>query len=290
MEVDDEGIAHVRFGDGDAGAAVDPGSELVAVYRWGNGTAGNVGAEIISRIVFCEDDGPEVIRVRNPLPACGGVDPETVADARLLAPLAFRHDRKRAVTASDYAELAGKVVGIQKAAATLDWTGSWYEADIALDPRGAEATTLELRRRVRETLFPFRRIGHDLRVDAAKYVPIELALRVCVLPHYHRGEVKRSILQALGRGISPTGTGGFFHPDNLTFGGEVALSAIVAAVQALPGVESVEAIKFERLGDGDHGERDRGVLALGPLEIARLDGDPAQPENGRLMLDLQGGR
>ncbi|MFD9567938.1 hypothetical protein ACFWA7_38530, partial [Streptomyces sp. NPDC059994] len=33
-----------------------------------------------------------------------------------------------------------------------------------------------------------------------------------------------------------------------------------------------------------------GVLRLRPLEIARLDDDPARPENGRLNVTVQGGR
>ena len=35
---------------------------------------------------------------------------------------------------------------------------------------------------------------------------------------------------------------------------------------------------------------DKGVLALGPLEIARCDNDPNFPENGRIKLSMRGGR
>jgi len=31
-------------------------------------------------------------------------------------------------------------------------------------------------------------------------------------------------------------------------------------------------------------------LPLGPLEIARLDNNPSFPENGKLTLDMRGGR
>jgi hypothetical protein len=33
-----------------------------------------------------------------------------------------------------------------------------------------------------------------------------------------------------------------------------------------------------------------GELKLGPMEIARLDNDPSFPENGQLLLKLEGGR
>jgi hypothetical protein len=37
---------------------------------------------------------------------------------------------------------------------------------------------------------------------------------------------------------------GFFHPDNLTFGEGVYLSKLVAAAQAVPGVEGVTVKTF----------------------------------------------
>src|SRR5207244_11793468 len=139
-------------------------------------------------------------------------------------------------------------------------------------------------------LHRYRRIGHDVRVRRVAYVPIDLGLRICVLPHYQRGEVEKAILDALSSRLLPGGAKGFFHPDNLTFGGEVALSAIVASVQAIDGVQSVDVVRFERLGEGDHGELARGTLRLGPFEIARLDNDARRPGNGRLSLDMRGGR
>jgi hypothetical protein len=290
VEVDDEGNAHLRFGDGENGRLVDPGTMLSARYRVGNGTAGNVGSEVISRIEFCNTDQAEIVRVRNPLPACGGVDPESTAEVKLFAPLEFRRRFLRAVTASDYATAAGAAEGIQRAAAELSWTGSWYEADVALDPFGAQDTSPQLEGSVVEHLSRYRRIGHDVRVRCVAYVPIDLGLRICVLPHYQRGEVEQAALETLGNRTLADGTRGLFHPDNVTFAGEVALSAIVASVQAIPGVQSVDVLRFERLGAGDHGELARGVIRLGPFEIARLDNDARHPENGRLILELRGGR
>jgi hypothetical protein len=88
----------------------------------------------------------------------------------------------------------------------------------------------------------------------------------------------------------PGGKRGFFHPDNMTFGQGIYLSQVVAAAQAVEGVESVGVTRFERLYEGPNGEIAAGVLLLGPLEIARLDNDPGFPERGRLTLKLEGGR
>jgi hypothetical protein len=81
-----------------------------------------------------------------------------------------------------------------------------------------------------------------------------------------------------------------FHPDNLTFGVGVRLSRIVAAVQALEGVTSVEVTRLRRLDHPDAGELAAGLLPIGALEVAQLAGDPSLPEHGRLTLVMGGGR
>ena len=280
VEVDDDGRVSVRFGDGDAGRGAEPGAKLAARYRIGNGRAGNVGAGVITRIAVDGDANPG-IAVRNPLPASGGMDPESAIDARLLAPAAIRHRRLRAVTADDYAALAAEVPGVQDAAAVLAWNGSWYEADVAIDPLGSTRLTPELQQRVSERLFRYRRIGHDLHVGPAAYVPVLLDLFVCVEPNHPRGDARRAILGEIHT---------FFAPDRLSFGGVVAASAIVARVQAIAGVQHVALRRLERLGEGDRGELASGLMRTSPLEIPRLDADPDRPLNGRLILELGGGR
>jgi hypothetical protein len=139
-------------------------------------------------------------------------------------------------------------------------------------------------------LYPYRRIGHDLSVQPARYVPLDIELIVCVLPDYLRGHVKAALLDAFSNRQLPDGSLGFFHPDNLSFGEGVFLSKLVAVAAALPGVENVKVKTLERLFEGENGEIANGVLPLGPLEVARLDNDPGFPENGVLTLELRGGR
>src|SRR5204863_112383 len=82
---DADALLHLRFGDGRAGAVPPQASTLRLWYRLGTGTAGNVGAEAIDTVELCGVAGVTV-RVRNPLPATGGVDPEPVAQVRRRAP------------------------------------------------------------------------------------------------------------------------------------------------------------------------------------------------------------
>jgi predicted phage baseplate assembly protein len=291
VDVEDDGSARLRFGDGELGRSPGPGDRFVVSYRTGNGTRGNVGAESIARVVFSADVAEgATIAARNPLPATGGTDPEPAADAKLIGPGAFRTTIERAITADDYATLAELDPRLQRAAATLDWNGSWYEARVAVDPLGSEDPAEALLAGIDAELQAFRRIGQDLAVVAADYVPLDVGLTVCVLPDYLRGDVQAAVLDALSALRLPDGCLGLFHPDNESFGTTVAGSVIVAAVQGVVGVQSAIVTKLQRLDDPPQGEIEQGFLPLGPTEIARLDSDADFPENGRLTLDLRGGR
>jgi hypothetical protein len=293
VEVDNDGHGNLRFGDGALGRQPAAGSSFFASYRVGNGTRGNVGAEAITHLVPRNMQlSGGITGVRNPLPAHGGTEPEPIAEAKLFAPFAFRKDLQRAITADDYAQLVQRDFkeSVQRAAATLSWTGSWYEAQVSIDPFGAEEVGQGVLNDIECRLGRYRRIGHDLNVTPAQYVALDVEMIVCVLPHYLRGHVEAALLDVFSVRVLPGGKRGFFHPDNLTFGEGIYLSQLVAAAQAVTGVESVTVTRLQRHDAGDNGELDKGVLPLGPLEVARLDNDPDFPEHGRLMLDVRGGR
>ena len=284
-EIDNDGVAHLRFGDGELGRQPLPGSTLRAHYRVGGGSAGNVGPESITCIVI---SGQTVSGVTftpsNPLPAQGGTDPEPIAQAKLFAPMAFRKELRRAITADDYAVIAAQNPELQGAQAALVWTGSWYEADVALDPWQRDAADPGLLPAVEAALYRVRRMGHDLRVQAAVFVPIALTLAVCALPGYDRGHVKAALLKRFV-GVP----GGFFASDELSFGQSVYLSRIVATAMAVPGVMCATVTEFHRYGRPSNQEIENGVLPLAADEIAELANDPDHPDRGVITIDVQGG-
>lgn len=292
-ELDSSGQARLRFGDDELGRRPEAGTTFQAVYRMGNGPAGNVGAGTISHLVYRITAPTGAIKkIRNPLPASGGTASETLAEVKLFAPHAFRKRLERAITPDDYAAIVLREFSntVQRAAAQLRWTGSWYEMLVAVDPLGRDEADAGLLREIEGRLYRYRRIGHDLIVKSARRVPLDIELLVCVLPGYLRGHVKAELLNLFSNRMLPDGRLGFFHPDNLTFKGGIYLSQLVAVAQTVPGVESVRVQKLERLFEGPNSEIDNGVLPLGPLQIARVDNDPSVPENGRLTLDVRGGR
>jgi len=290
LEIDDDGRGHLRFGDGRSGRQPEAASTFSATYRVGVASAGNVPAEAIAYVVFRNSlvDGAG-LAPRNPLPAQGGIAPETLAEARLNAPHAFRNKLMRAITADDYAQLAANDAKLQRANARINWNGSWYEADVAIDPLGAESADAALCAEVDKTLETYRRVGQDLAVQPARYVPLAVTLQVCVLPDYLRAHVAAAVSAALGNHRLADDSLGFFHPDRLSFGDDVYAADLIACAQEVEGVQSVMLLALRRL-DAPAGGVPPGVLRLASNEIAQLDNDPDYPEHGKLTLYFGGGR
>lgn len=293
VEMTDDRRAVLRFGDDELGQQPESASRFRATYRVGNGPRGNVGAEAIAFFVQREGViGGPALTPRNPMAAVGGTEAETLDEARQRAPYAIRRNLARAVTAADYGALAVRDFAsrLQGAAAELTWTGSWYEADVTLDPWDLEDSPPSLLRAVKVDLDNYRRMGHALRVAPARYVPLTIVVDVCVKPDHQRAHVRSALGDAFASGLRADGRPGFFHPDNLRFRSSVDVSEIVAVAQAVDGVQWCRVSKLERLGEGDAGEIDAGSLAVASVEIPRVDSRPGFPEDGSITFKMDGGR
>ncbi len=285
VEIENDQTAFIRFGDDEYGRRPERETSFTADYRVGNGASGNIGAETLGHIVT---DKP-ISAVRNPLPAAGGIDPETAAEIRRDAPEAFR-TQKRAVTEADYARTAELNASIQRAAATFRWTGSWHTVFITVDRFDGLPLTSKFETDLRVKIEPYRMAGHDLEVDSPQYVSLEIAMFVCVKPDYFRSDVRAALLEVFSSRTFANGRKGIFQPDFFTFGQTVYLSALYAAAQAVQGVASVEITTFQRQGLPETSGLTNGFLAMNRLEIARLENDPNFPERGIFTLELGGGR
>ncbi|HEX9893375.1 MAG TPA: putative baseplate assembly protein [Gemmatimonadales bacterium] len=291
-EVHDDGSTRLRFGDGELGMRPEAASPFTARYRVGNGTAGNIGAEVLAHLA----DGvsginvASVLRVRNPLSASGGVDPETIEEVRQKAPFAFR-TQQRAVTLDDYEEVALRYPGLQRAAARFRWTGSWRTVFVTLDPLGRDTVTPDpaLKQKVRDHLERYRLAGYDLEVDNPRYVSLEIDLQVCVKRGYFGADVQQALLEVFSNRTRADGVKGVFHPDRFSFGQTVYLSPLFQAALAVDGVESVRCLTFRRLGQPDQNKAlKEGRIPLSRLEIARLDNNPNFPEHGTFRVTTGG--
>jgi hypothetical protein len=291
-DVDGDGRAVLRFGDGEYGERLVGADRIEVWYRVGNGRTGNIGAEALAHIVkpAGATGWPTVTAVRNPLPARGGTDAERIDHVREYAPAEFRSRQLRAVTASDYEAAALTIDGVAGAVASFRWTGSWYTVfvgidpadagDVVQDPRGTTRLSPAFSRTVHDGLSRYRLAGYDIEIRAARYVPLDLAVHLCARPGYFRGDVAHAVTVALGR---------LFDPVHLTFGQAVQLSRIYEAIEGVAGVESATVTVFRRHGAAPAGELERGSLPIGPWEIARLDNDASEMENGTLTITAGGG-
>jgi hypothetical protein len=313
VEVDDHGLATLRFGDGEHGRATQGATSVVARWRVGTGTAGNVGRDAIAHMVvpdpaeFADPAAPTnppgappgLTAIRQPLAATAGTEPESIAEVRALAAAAMRAVQFRAVTETDWRARALTVPGVADAKATFRWTGSWYTVFVALHPTDpADLVTLPGGRtrlagrffaRARAALTRVRLAGYDLELDTAVYVPLTLEVRVCVERGHFRGAVLAVVAEALSNRRFADGRVGFFHMSRMRFGEPVRLSRIIATVQAIEGVSSLEVLALHRYWALPNGELEQGFLPLGHFEVARLDNDRSLPENGALVLSAVGG-
>ena len=291
VEPDDEGWAHLRFGDDVSGRRPAAGRRFSATYRVGGGRAGNIGREVLTEL----DPPVPGVSVRNPMPAAGGIDPESAEQVRQFAPAAFRVQR-RAVTDDDYAAAAMAEPGVQRAVATRRWTGSWYTEYVTVDRLGREPLDQALRDRLTARLDTLRMAGGDVQVAGPVYVSLEIVLTVCVRPEYVRSAVRATLVERFSTRDLPGGARGFFHPDNLTFAQPVYLSTVVAAAMAVPGVRWVDATpgppgpnRFQRWGVPPAQEAATGRIQLGRLEVARCDSEATDPADGQIRFRLTGG-
>lgn len=285
-EIEANGQAELRFGDGEYGMRPRAGTTFDVTWRRGTGPSGNVGPDSISHIVSTD---PRIEAVRNPLPARGGSAQESIDRTRQDAPAAF-FVQERAVTAEDYATMAGRHPQVQRAVATERFTGSWYTIFLTVDRSAGRSVDAAFEAELRAFLERFRMAGHDLEIDGPRFVALELELRVCALPDYYRADVAQAVLTRLGRGQLTEGQPAFFNPDRFTFGEPVTLSSVLAAAQEVEGVHFIEPRIFRRRGDARSDALRLAEIAIGRLEIARLDNDPNFVEHGTLTLVMEGGR
>lgn len=267
VEVDDAGVAHLRFGDGVLGAAPVPANDAPfrASYRVGNGEVGNVGADVIAHAVT---RATGILGVRNPLPARGGVDPERLDHVRRAAPRAFR-TQERAVTDGDHAAAAERFPGVRRASAFRRFTGSFTTHFIAVDLKDGAALDEPFKARLVAFLERFRLSGAEIVIVPPVFVPVEISLAVHVAPGHLRSILRASLAATFSAAVLSDGRRGFFHRDHFTFGQPVYLGPVMSAVLRTPGVLSLDTTggRFRRAG-GTADELGQGRIAIGPLEIA----------------------
>jgi hypothetical protein len=131
---DDNQISTIQFGSPLPTGVIN----VRADYRIGLGSGASVGSGQLSMLA---SRPPGVRAVTNPLPARGGADPETVAEAARNAPVSVRA-LGRVVSLVDYADFARAFPGVAKASARFVGAGPTRGVQVTvIGPQGTEITT-----------------------------------------------------------------------------------------------------------------------------------------------------
>jgi len=301
VETDEYLDSHIRFGNGRNGRKLPENANFSCDYQVGIGIDGNVGADTVTS--FDAAALVQVTAIWNPFDVNNGREPEPVAEIIRRVPEAYRARQLRAVTLEDYAHRAEELTGVAHAHASYAWTGSWRTVRIAIDPRGTDILAEPLRQQIADHLESVRLIGEDLEVRPARYVPLDIYLRLCAHPDFWPEHLRRDLELEFSDGYTADGRTGFFHPDNWTFGQALHKSQLIGRALSVPGVGRVLLASIKRL----HGLSGPSLstvtlsaddvmypvvekLSVRAYEIIQVVNDPSHLETGRLNFEIQGGR
>ncbi|MCX5078046.1 putative baseplate assembly protein [Streptomyces sp. NPDC054949] len=232
--------------------AVAPKGAVVRAhrYRTGGGRGGNVarGAVQVLRTSI-----PYVAEVVNREAARGGVDGETVEEAKLRAPITLRA-QDRAVTLRDYEELARRAAPETARITCLEGeegTHGAYAVRVLVVPQAVPDPGGRLRfeqlvpgdallSRITRHLDERRLIGTRLAVGPPYYQGVTVVATVHAFRGVDTDRVRRQAHDALYRHLDPL-TGGA-DGQGWPFGRPVQTGEVFAVLQRVPGVELVDEV------------------------------------------------
>ncbi|MER6382997.1 putative baseplate assembly protein [Streptomyces sp. NPDC001250] len=231
------------------GAVPEKGAHIrVSRYRTGGGPAGNVARGAISVL---RSSVPYIARVTNREAARGGVDGETIANAKLRAPDALRM-QERAVTAEDYEIISRQAAPSVRRVRCLPAADGAGAVRVLVVPDAVPDDGDRLRfeqlipsdqvlAAITESLDERRLIGTRLVVEPPVYQGVTVVARLAAAPE-DTDRVRDAALAALFRYLNPLEGG----PDGTgwPFGRPVQYGEIFGLLQRATGNALVDEIRL----------------------------------------------
>ena len=253
------GSGEIRFGprvvgaDGiprQHGAIPDLDAQIsVTRYRFGGGSRGNVGA---GKLTGMRTLVPFVDSVTNLDSAQGGVDPETVENAKLRGPMTLRSG-DRAVTAQDVERLTAAASPVVARALCIPPEGAGPARVLVVPkvdvlPRKLTVDHMslgdDLTTTIANFLEPRRMLALQVVIEKPQYQGVMVVAKVRIQPTVREEYAREHIEEALYRFVNPVvgGQDGKGWP----FGATVSAIEIHGLLLGVTGVESVgEVVLFE---------------------------------------------
>jgi predicted phage baseplate assembly protein len=267
----------VRYADGSIrqhGRIPRDGAQIaVSQYRYGGGGSGNVGARTLTTL---RSTLPYIASVVNLRPAIGGVDGESVEEAKVRGPLTLRSGQ-RAVTASDFERLAlESSVEVARARCLPAVTGQGpirmlVVPNVRSHPRDHRlddfAIPAPLMTTVGTHLDAHRVVGTAIEISTPYFQGVSVAALIFAVPGRPAALVRQRAIDALTEYINPLtgGADGVGWP----FDRDLNSAAVAQLMESVEGVERVdEVLLFEfdlregrRLGSG------KDIIRLDPHSL-----------------------
>ncbi|MFN0085512.1 MAG: putative baseplate assembly protein [Blastocatellia bacterium] len=251
----------IQFGDGihgripPAAKPADKEEENIKVskYRIGGGEKGNVRAGAIEEILDQQIKGVEVTNRR---PASGGVEPESLSDAKSRVRGDFKRVT-RAITSADFETLALRTPGLRVARAQV--LPQYHPRLPALGIPGAVTVVIVPQILPGATHWPptpssgFLRtvfahlksrslITGNLHVIAPEFVEVSVTTKIRIDPKLEAEKVRVEVREALSKFLNPLSGG----PDGTgwPFGRSVFKSEIYQVIESVGGVTCVDSVSL----------------------------------------------
>jgi predicted phage baseplate assembly protein len=242
------------------GATPPKGAALrMSRYRHGGGRIGNLPPDSLTTL---RSAIPGVASVTNPRPTRGGVDRQTIDDARARAALEIR-TRHRAVTAQDYEFLAGDASPrVARAVRVQDGKPGVTLAILPkIDPANRRLTLAELTPdpelldHTARHLHARKPAGAAIRLQPVRFRAVSVVANLEALPRADAEQIERRVADALYSYLNPlTGGTANGHGTGWPFGRPLNQGELYAIVNAVAGVQSVRILRLYEV-DLHTGER-----------------------------------
>ncbi len=227
------------------------GTELrMRTYAVGGGRDGNVARHTIAVLRTAI---PQISTVDNRFPAQGGVEGETLEEAKNRGPIVLR-TRARAVTAEDY-ELLSKQAAPEIARVKCLTAGEGPDAGsvkvlivpaVIGDPSAVEFEQFllddELLEKVREKLEQTRLIGTRVLIEPPLYQGVTVVAKVLARPRFSTARVEADCTAALFGFLNPL-TGGP-EGDGWPWGRPLQAGEVYSTLQAVKGVDLIDDVRI----------------------------------------------
>ncbi len=239
-----DGTSDVIFGDGAEGATLPTGqNNIVATYRIGSGSAGNVADGAITTLM---QRPLGVSGVTNPQAATGGADPESISNVRSNAPQTVL-TLGRAVSIADYQNFAAIFAGIAKAYAIWIPNGAARGVNLTVAANGGSALTAG-NPTLTNLISALQSYGNPLiSITVQSFIETLFGFSADVMynPSYDQSTVQAQIRQMLVSTYSFA---------NRTFGQGISADEIAADIQGVAGVVAVNVKSLSVIASSEGGD------------------------------------